>query len=425
MFRDLSAFRRDPLAFFEERGRNSKESLVKLDMGLSPVYLVTDPELIKPIVKAAEQKIDKGRIVHKLRKMLGMSSITMSGPEHKQRRGVIHQHLARGMANNFIPEICATIRQQAALLAKEKNFEVHSATAPLALRVISSICFGRDTLTKGDEALLVESVNMVEDDLANSFFKILPDWPWVKRARNNRFKLAREIMLGVVNRSRKRCKSSSLLQSLEALNLPIEELRDEILMIFLAGHHTTGNAAVWLLYHMAQDKDLTLQLAEEAKIVMNDGEIDPQKLVHAALSLNFVKETLRLYPSFYWFSREAKQPLELGGKKLKKGTTLIISQWHMQRDPRFWDSPEEFRTNRTYTSAAYLPFGAGPRVCVGMGIGLMELQLICLEFAAAYEIDLASKALIGQPKGSVTIVPPEIYLSIKPRVSVSECGAVV
>jgi len=348
--------------------------------------------------------------------MLGMSSITMSGPEHKQRRAIIHQHLARGIANNFIPEICAIIRQQATLLTKEETFEAHSATAPLALRMISSICFGRGALTRGDEALLVEAVNMVEDDLANSFFKILPDWPWVKIAKNNRFKLAREIMLGVVNRSRRRCKSSSLLQSLEALNLPIEELRDEILMIFLAGHHTTGNAAVWLLYYMAKDKNLTLQLAEEAKRITLDGEIDPQRLVHATLSLNVVKEILRLYPSFYWFSREVKQPLKLGGKKLKKGTTLVVSQWHMQRDPRFWSEPEQFRIDRTYTSAAYLPFGTGPRVCVGMGIGLMELQLICLEFAATYEISLAIETSIDPPKGSVTIVPPKIHLNVKPRV---------
>lgn len=381
-------------------------------MGPSPVYLVTDPALIAPIVKANEAQIDKGRIVHKLRKMLGMSSITMSGAEHRERRAIIHKHLSRGMANAFVPEISSTVRSTAILLSQENSFDAHSITAPLALRIISSICFGRDTLSPGDEAILIEAVNHVEDDLANSFFKLIPDMPWHARARAKRFQHARDMMLAVVKRSKQRCNSSSLMNALESLNMSEEDLRDEILMIFLAGHHTTGNAAVWLLYYLAKEPQIAQQLSDEALSIMKNGELDPEKLVRADKSLRFVKEVLRLYPSFYWFSREAKQQIEIGGRSFKKGTTFIISQWHLQRDPRYWDHPDDFDINRSYAASAYLPFGAGPRVCVGMGVGIMELQIMALEFASAFTIELLSEEPLQSTKGSVTIVPPPINLRL-------------
>jgi cytochrome P450 len=109
----------------------------------------------------------------------------------------------------------------------------------------------------------------------------------------------------------------------------------------------------------------------------------------------------------------------LAGRRLRKGTSLIISPWQIQRDPRNWEEPNQFRINRTYGSAAFLPFGLGPRACVGIGLGLLELQILALEMASACEIDVVSKLPLDDPTPAVTLIPPEIRLRLRPRMTLA------
>lgn len=411
-FGDLSAFRRDPLSLFLDRGINAAEPFAKLSLGFSPIYLVTDPALIKPIMKADEKQIDKGRLIYKLRQIIGQSSMVLSGSRHRERRSVIHQHLARGVTTNYVSQISAMMRRHAALMAREGSFDAHSVTAPLALRVISMILFGEGALSRGDENALVEAVHRVEDDLARSMFKIMPDCPWARAEKRRTLAEARKIMAFVVGRARSKASASSLIRSLQALNLTDEELSDEVLLLFLAGHHTTGAAAAWLLYFLGTNRDLCEAIAREAwEISDHTGEIDSARLPNATLSLAAAHETLRLFPSAYWLSREAKSRVEIGGREFRAGTTFIISPWHMHRDPRFWERPDEFDVNRNHTrNAAYIPFGAGPRACVGFGVGLLELQLLALVMASVLEFQSVSPHPAPQPTPLVTLVPPPIHI---------------
>ncbi len=126
------------------------------------------------------------------------------------------------------------------------------------------------------------------------------------------------------------------------------------------------------------------------------------------------RELLRLYPPFYWFSREVRTAQELGGLRLNPGTSLIISPWQLQRDARSWSDPASFRLDRSYNTPAFMPFGLGPRACVGIGLGLLELQLLALEIAAACTIEILSEVPAAEPTPQVTLLPPVITLRLKP-----------
>ena len=415
-FSDLGAFRRDPLDFFLSRGVESDEPLRRLWLGPLPVYQVVDPDLIKPIMKADESIIDKGHLIYKLREVIGQSSMVLSGEKHRERRAVIHRMLARGLASSYVPDLSAMMRRYAVMLSAERSFDAHEATAPLALRVISTILFGPGTLSPGDENALVSSVKLVEDDLAASIFKFLPDLPWVRARKKERLRQGREIMEMVVDRARTRASEHSVLRGLEELDLTDKELGDEILLLFLAGHHTTGSAAAWLLYYLGTMPELTDAIADEAAAVSDEsGEIDPQKLPKATVSMGVVREVLRLYPSAYWLSREVFETVELGGRKLRPGTSLLMSPWHLHRDPRNWENPTEFDHTRSHKHPSYMPFGVGPRACVGMGLGLLEMQLMALEFASAFNLSVISDVPAPEPKPSITIVPPKIEIALTPR----------
>jgi cytochrome P450 len=109
------------------------------------------------------------------------------------------------------------------------------------------------------------------------------------------------------------------------------------------------------------------------------------------------------------------QPVSFAGRDLKPGTSLLICPWQLQRDPRHWESPDQFLMNRRYTIDAYVPFGAGPRACAGMGVAMLELQLLALEMAAAYRFTGVTPNPAPWPKASVTLIPPSMNIQIELR----------
>lgn len=262
----------------------------------------------------------------------------------------------------------------------------------------------------------MEAVYIAEAHMADSLFRIFPRSPAKAFLDYRKLKRSRAIMSAIVDRVRNRATSTSLIGALESLKLSNEQLRDEILLLLLAGHHTTGNAAAWVLYFIATQPGLADKIRNESLLVYSKaGEIDPLRLPRAEISLGVARETLRLYPPFYWFSREVKTPIDLAGHHLRQGTSLIISPWQIQRDPRSWREPNTFRIDRTYNSAAFLPFGLGPRACVGIGLGLLELQLLALEIASACDVEVLSEVPAPEPAPAVTLIPPRIRLRLRPR----------
>ena len=418
MFSDLPAFRRDLLGFLQSKCAGSNEPLARLHLGPYPIYLVCDPALVKPILKAPERELDKGRLIHKMREVLGLSLLSISGAEHKKRRAAIHGEIARGITTTYVPVIASIARKYALRAIDQGSFDAHRLGAPLALRVICDVLFGRDVLSSGDEAALINAVRLVEDDLADKFFRVVPDLPWVAMKKRRKIRQARATMHFVVGRARQRNKGASILKTLADIGLEGEDLSNEILTLILTGHHTTGSAAAWLFYYLATQPDLAERVADEAaEICDRSGEIIPESLARSApVSRALVNEVLRLYPSSHWFSRETKTKTTIGGHTLRRGTSLIIAPWAFGRDPRFWSNPEVFDIDRTHmTNKAFVPFGAGPRACVGMGLAMTELQIIALEFASAVEFLRASPYPAPKPKASVALTPPSMSISVRPR----------
>ena len=223
-FSDASVFRHDPLELFKKHSSPDAAPLVRLNLGPSPVYLVTDAALGKTVLKADELSIDKGRLAQKLRTVIGTSSITLSGKEHQRRRAIIHQHLARGIMNDFVPQIAGLIRRQAALLVREFSFDAHEVTAPLALRIVVALLFGAGALTPADESALMEAVHVAEEEMADSLFRILPRMPWRGLAKRRQLRESRAIMGAVVGCLFTRACSGTLLQALKELDLSPDDM---------------------------------------------------------------------------------------------------------------------------------------------------------------------------------------------------------
>ncbi len=204
---------------------------------------------------------------------------------------------------------------------------------------------------------------------------------------------------------------SALMQARDEEGRPMseEQLRDETITMLLAGHETTALALTWTWYLVSQHPEVAERLEAEAD-ALADGRPGIEDLPRLPFTERVVKESMRLYPPAYSFGREALEDDEILGWPVAAGTTLFVFPWVLHRDARFYSEPLAFAPDRwtaeferTLPRLAYLPFGAGPRMCIGREFARMELALIVATIAQRFRIEWASERPI--PMASITLRP--------------------
>jgi cytochrome P450 len=189
------------------------------------------------------------------------------------------------------------------------------------------------------------------------------------------------------------------------------QLRDEAMTVFLAGHETTANALPWTWHLLSGHLDVESRLQEELDEVLAGRPPTVGDLPHLRYTDMVVKESMRLYPPAWAFGREALTDCEIGGYRVPAGTQLIMSQWVMHRDPRYYEEPGKFRPKRWEDGSteglpkyAYFPFGGGPRLCIGQSFAKMEAVLLLATIAQQFRIhSVPTGRIVPQP--SITLRP--------------------
>jgi unspecific monooxygenase len=197
-----------------------------------------------------------------------------------------------------------------------------------------------------------------------------------------------------------------------------EQLGDEVATMILAGHETTATALFWSLYLLALDPATQEQIAAEVRAAETGGgiELDRLKFTRAVLD-----ETMRLYPPAFLIARAAAGPDVIAGRPVRKNDVVLISPWLLHRHEKLWHDPDAFIPARFMAPApppdrfAYLPFGAGPRICIGAHFALVEATLALAGIIGAFKVTLLDKAPV-MPVGVVTTQPDRSPMfSISPR----------
>lgn len=411
---DVEPFGRDPLAFLVERGESATEPLMPLHLGPDPVYLLTDPNYIKPLLNISEELVDKGPMVKHIRAATGYNTVTLSGPIQRPRRAAMHSVVGATAVAPLTPLLAAEVRDALAELVKKQKFDARVFGGSMAIRLLCVVAFGANAVTSEEHELLTDCLDVVLGDLLNRVFG--GEKNSTEQAESDRrLESAKQSMHQLVKRVRDRTPDSDAARAFSALELSETDMANENLLFLIAGHDTTGSAAAWLCHILATVPGLSDLIAAEAAAVRDEnGEIEFAKLGTAKTTIATVQELLRLYPSVYWQPRGTREEIEFAGRKLEKDTSIVISQWLFHRCARFWDAPNEFRLDRNnLKSKAYIPFGAGPRVCVGGSFALLELQILALEIAS--NLELTPTGLVGAPRPLVHLWPPSIPMEAKPR----------
>jgi cytochrome P450 len=191
-----------------------------------------------------------------------------------------------------------------------------------------------------------------------------------------------------------------------------DQVRDEAIILFLAGHETTALALTYALYLLAMHPDAQARLGDELQRVLGGRSPGLGDLDKLAFTEAVILESMRLYPPAWGIARESTAPVEIAGYAFPKGATFVMSTWAVHRDPRIFDDPTAFKPDRWQGDLqkrlprfAYFPFGGGPRVCIGNRFAMMEAKLVLASAAQRFRFE-------PTPETAVRLFPS---VTLRPR----------
>jgi cytochrome P450 len=209
------------------------------------------------------------------------------------------------------------------------------------------------------------------------------------------------------------------------------QVRDEVMTMFMAGHETTSIAVTWALYLLSVHPEVGRAVREEVRHAVGDRMPTGADLPHLNLTRMVVDEAMRLYPPAWGIDRRVAEPDVLGGYNIEAGATVAICIYAMHHHPKYWTDPEVFDPYRfspersagrpTY---AYLPFGGGPRRCVGLKIAQMQTQLMLASIVQQFELELEPGPPVT-PRPVLNLPPARsVLMRARPAAPIGEPSAV-
>ena len=189
-----------------------------------------------------------------------------------------------------------------------------------------------------------------------------------------------------------------------------QQVRDEVLTFFLAGHETTANALTWTWYLLAQHPEVAAAMSAEAQ-ACGPGPLTADDVARLPYTRMVLSESMRLYPPAWTVARRALGACQIGGYHIPADALVVLSQWVIHRDPRWWPNADRFTPERWHPTApvdrpkfAYFPFGGGARMCIGEHFAWMEGVLVLATIAREWRFTLAPGATVT-PQATITLRP--------------------
>jgi enediyne biosynthesis protein E7 len=395
---------------------------VRLRMGPKTLYLFNHPDHVKHVLSENHANYRKGLGQAHARRALGDGLLTSEGALwRRQRRAVqpaFHKDRVASAAEAIVDEAQRMIARwhrrspDTVDLVPEMT---HLTLGVLGRWLLQVDLGGADRL--GDAFEAIQDQAMFEMTTLNA----VP--PWLPLPRQLRFRRARRELDQLVNtlvaeRAVDADDGHDLLSRLIATAgeqpgpAARRQLRDELVTLLLAGHETTASTLGWTTYLVERHPEVAGRLRAEAVEVLGDRPPTYDDLARLTYTTQVVEEAIRLYPPVWMLSRIALGPDEIGGYHIPAGSDVLICLYTLHRNPQFWDDPERFDPERFRPDRAaerpryaYLPFGAGPRFCVGSHLGLLEAVLVTAMVMREFRLHRPSTAP----------VTPEPMLSLRLR----------
>jgi cytochrome P450 len=395
------------------------------------VYFLNRPDLIEYVLVKNPQNFLKDYVVQNSRWLLGTGLLTAEGDHWKRQRRLIQPAFSRDRIAAYARCMTNSAEQMFASWKAGAVVDIHQEMMSLTLRVVVRALFESETLETAKISRLLNTIMLNSIGgrlLLPPFFRYMPlrGMRDLRGAVNDMNHAVYEVIRQ--HRGGDKHSSADLLSLLmqtrdeDGSRMTDEQLRDEVMTFLLAGHETTALALSWALYLLSQNVGAEEELHEGLDRELPGRPPGTSDLPSLTFVDNVIKETMRLYPPAWSVARTAVADFGLEGYQIPSGANIVMSQWVMHRDPRFFPDPEKFDPDRWNTSAcqnlprfAYFPFGGGPRQCIGASFATTEAVLILASIARRYQLVSVDKTPV-LPVPSLTLRPKgPICMRIVPR----------
>ena len=397
---------RDPLGFLLELGhRYGPVSFTRF--GPYRVFMLNDPELIEDVLLGKHRQCVKDKSTRDLTPLAGNGLLTSEGEPWRKQRKLAAPPLQPKRIANYAATMLDCSERAFGKLRDGQELDVHALLAQTTLEIVGKTLLGVDATGEAERiSRVIDLFMQYFERQAYSWEGLLP--LFVPTPRRVRMRRAVAELDGIICPMIARCRANGaqedhllarLINARDEDGEPMSDvqLRDEAVTMLLAGHETTALALTYAVYMLATHPDVAMRLRAEVDQAFSAVPADPMALCALPYVNAVTRETMRLYPPAYVIGREAIEPFEIGGYAVKKGDQIMVSQYAVQRDPRFFPEPERFNPDRWLDGAAdalprfaYFPFGGGPRVCIGNHFAMMEIAIVLATLAHKLEVQLPS-----------------------------------
>ncbi|MGO2748912.1 MAG: cytochrome P450 [Pseudoclavibacter sp.] len=402
----------------------------RMRMGPYEFTLATSPAATQHVLVGNHRNYRRGKLYKQFEVVTGRGLLALDENDWKPHRRVMQPAFMKAAMSGYHPHVR---RQTEAMLerwresaTKGEPVELVAETLRLASSIIAAALFSFDI---DDHHTRLKSVVDESIDIMfphGTVKEMLPEW--LPTARNRRIRHNRRHLRGLADEVRGSTtgqgegKLLKLLEDAAARDddpWDADEVRDEILTIYLAGHETTAVALCWSLLSVSGTSSVREQL---------EAEVDPLREVRFedldALTYTdaVVSEALRLYPPIWLFPRDAVDEDAVDGHRISAGSSVLLCPLITHRDPEFWESPTVFDPSRFLPGApprprgAYFPFGLGARQCVGNLMAMMELKTVVASVAREFRLELLPSSLLRYGDSVISLRPmSEVWVRLSRR----------
>ncbi|ADU32117.1 cytochrome P450 [Evansella cellulosilytica] len=418
----LRAFQSSPLKFLtslsEKYGTVSKFRLGPFQ----DVYLVNDPDLIKEILVSKQQSFIKSRDIQSLKSIVGNGLLTSEKGFHLKQRRMIQPAFKKTHITTYAQDMIDTTNKYISRWSSRAERLVSDDMMDIALGIISKTMFSMEF--EEGASVIGEPMEETMRTAVRRMRSILPLPLWIPVKQNRKYKQAIKELDNVLFRLIKERKETEVehedllgvlmraKDETDGLSMEDNQLRDELMTIFLAGHETTANALTWTLYLLSQHRKIQDKLFKEIASITRDGPVKPEHFGRLTYAQHVISESLRLYPPAYVIGRQAAEDTEINGYRIKKGDMILMSQYVMQRNRKYYEDPHTFIPERfendfikTIPEYAYFPFGGGPRVCIGNHFAFMEAVLVLACLSKQFKFTSPHEPQKIKPQPLITLRP--------------------
>ena len=401
---------RNPAVYFKNQ-LDKNNGLVKMHLPFGKIYLTDRPELIKYVLQQNHRNYTKTAIVRNiLRKQIGNGLLTSEGDYWlKQRRAIqpgFHRAKLAAIAKVMVEEINKYMEEVLDNYARTGvEFDLMKEMAHLAFKVVSKCLFGEtvdnDKLKRIDK-IVSELQQFVIDQVRKPF--AMP-WMYISGVYQRKKALKEEgdqLILEIIKaRQQSGKKQDDLLDMLletryeDGSKMTNQQLLDEALVLYVAGHETSAIALSWAWYLLKTHPEIENQFLQSIQKEIGDEDPSFELLNKLSYSLQIIEETMRLYPPAWIIDREPLSDDEFNGIQIEKSHDVVCLVYGVHHNPKYWKDPEKFVPDRfslenkkEHVPFSYIPFGGGPRLCIGNNFALMEMQFVLTMLHRRYEFEL-------------------------------------